>query len=112
MGAAALIPSLLPLFMVMAIRRAERRIHRQLSDAGAFTVESAVPLSPSGSREKGRLQDLVRGGAVRLASSDRYFLDADGWNSYQSRRRRRALIALSVVVVLVSVGFAVLFAMR
>jgi hypothetical protein len=112
MSAAATISSLVPLIMVVAMRRAEARICRQLADAGAFTTESAIQLSPSRSIERRRLQGLIRGGAVRLTANSGHFLDADGWSSYQRRRRHRVLFVMSVVVALVGIGFAVLFVMR
>jgi hypothetical protein len=112
MSAAAFIPSFIPLIVVVAMRRAEERIHRQLADARAFSAETAIPLSPGRSIERRRLQGLIRGGAVRLAANERHFIDADGWSNYRRNRRRRALIALSVVLALVGIGLAVLFSMR
>jgi hypothetical protein len=112
MSAAAAIPSLLPLFIVVVMRRAEARIHRQLADAGAFTAESAIQLSFSRSLEGRRLQRLIRGGAVRLTANSRHFLDADGWSNYQRNRRRRGLLVMSVVVALIGIGFAVFCVMR
>ena len=112
MSAAAVIPSLLPLFMVVAMKRAEASIHRQLVTAGALTAESAIQLSPSRSIERRRLQGLIRGCAVRLNANGRHFLDADGWSTYQRNRWRRALLAMSVVVALIGVAVAVLAVMQ
>ena len=112
MSAAALIPSLMPLFMVVAFRRAEARIYRQLADAKALTPESAVPLSLSRSFDKRRLDGLIRGGAVRLTESGLHFLDAEGWIAYQSSRRRRALVAMSAIVIILGTAIAVFFIMR
>lgn len=112
MSAAAVIPSLIPLLVVVAMRRAEARIHRQLTDARAFTAESSIALSLQRSMDRRRLQGLIDGGAVRLTANNLHFLDTDGWGNYQRNRRRRVLFALSVVVALVGVGFAVLFVMR
>jgi hypothetical protein len=112
MSAATIIPSLIPLIVVVAMRRAEERIHRQLTDARALTAETAIPLAPSRGIERRRLQGLIHGGAIRLTADGRHFLDADGWAKYRSNRRRRALIALSVVLALVGIGLAVLFSLR
>jgi hypothetical protein len=112
MSAAAVIPSLLPVFMVIAMRRAEARIYQQLSDAGAFTADSAIELSLSRSLEKRRLQGLIDAGAVRPTANGRHFIDADGWNKFQADRRRRVWLALSIIAALFGVGLAVLFAMR
>jgi len=112
MSAAAVIPSLLPLFMVALMRRAEASIHRQLANAGAFSAESAIPLSPNRSLERRRLQGLIHGGAVRLTANGRHFLDADGWDRYHRNRQRRALFALCVVVALIGVGVGITLVLR
>ena len=112
MSAAAAIPSLIPLVVVVAMRRAEARIYRQLVDAGACTAESSIQLSLPRSIHRRRLQGLIHGGAVRLTANGLHFLDKDGWGNYQRNRRRRALLALSVVVALIGVGFAVFWVMR
>lgn len=112
MSAAAVIPCLVPLFMVMAMRRAEGRIRRQLVDAGAFTAQTAIAIAPARSLDKRRLHGLVNGGAVRLSTDSRHYLDEEGWSAYERNRRRRALLALSVTVALVGVVFAAAFYMR
>lgn len=53
--------------------------------------------------DRRRLHGLIQGGAVRVTANSLHFLDADGWSNYQGRRRRRVLLALSVVVALVGV---------
>ena len=111
-NAAVAIPTLLPLFIAIAMRRAEASIYRQLAAAGAFTAESAIQLSPSRSFERRRLEGLIRGGAVRLTANSRHFLDTDGWNGYHRNRRRRALLAVSVVVAILGIAVAVLCVMR
>ena len=112
MSGAAVLPSLIPLFVVLAMRRAEARIHRQLSDARAFTAESAVDLSLDRSMDKRRLQGLIDGGAVRQAANGRHFLDADGWTRYQGNRRQRVLLVVSIFAALAGIGLFLLFAMK
>lgn len=109
MSAVATITSLIPLFVVAAMRRAEARIHRQLTDARAFDAESSIQLSLKRSMDRRRLEGLIHGGAVRLTSNSLYFLDAEGWENYQRNRRRRVLFALSVVLSLVAVGLTVVW---
>ena len=112
MSAAPALISLLPLIVVAAMRRAEARIHRQLTDAGAVTAESAIPLPLTRRIQRRRLEDLIRNGAVRLTANGRHFLDADGWTAYRQKRHRRALIAMSVAVALIGIGLAVLLSLR
>ena len=113
MSSGASIATLLPLFMAVAMIRAERRIHRQLVDAGALTPESAVPLSLSRSMDSRRLQHLIRRGAVRVAANGHYYLDVEGWSKHLSNRKRRVLIAVSVIaVVLVGIAAAVVWLKR
>lgn len=112
MAAPAVIPSLIPLFVVAAMRRAEARIHRQLLEARAFTAETAIPLTLSRSFDARRLQGLIAGGAVRATAAGLHFLDADGWSTYQQNRRRRVVIAVGVVLALIGVGALLLFVLR
>lgn len=107
MSGAAAITSFLPMLMVAAMRRAEARICRQLTEAGAVTAETAILLTPGRSIDRRRLAGLIQGGAVRMTADSRHFLDADGWSRYQGERRRRALLALTVVVALIGVTVAV-----
>lgn len=109
MNPGAMIPTLLPLFVAVAMRRAERRIHRRLRDSGAFDPQSAVPLSLSRSIERRRLEGLISHGAVRLTGNDRYFLDSEGWNRHQRDRRLRVFFAVSVVLALLGAAAAAYF---
>ena len=79
------------------MRRAENRIYRQLSDANAYTPDSAIALSPNRFTEQKRLRSLIRGGAVRLNAKSQYFLDTDCWSTYRSNRRRRALFDMTII---------------
>lgn len=112
MSAAALIPSLLPMIVVLAMRRAEARIHQQLDDARAFTAESAIELSQRRSLDRRRLDGLIRNGAVRVATNGRHYLDAAGWEAHRLARRQRVLFALTVVVALLGTGLALFFMLR
>ncbi len=112
MSAAALIPSLVPLIVVAAMRRAEARIRQRFEEARAFTTESAIPLSLDRSLERRRLESLTSRGAVHRTADGRYFLDVEGWSRYQGDRRRRGLVAVSVLLALVGIGIFVVLAMR
>lgn len=112
MAAPAVIPSLVPIFVLASMRRAEARIHRQLVEAGAVTAEKAIDVTLNRSFDTRRLQALVSKGAVRRTSEGRHFLDEGGWAAYQSNRRQRATVALCVVLGLIALGAIVLVALR
>lgn len=100
-------PTFLPLIIALAIRRAERRIRQDLLDAGAVSASAAVPLSTERSLRRKRLRRLIDAGAVREVEPGQYYLDEGEWTRYHHDRRRRALIAVSVVVALGGLAFAV-----
>ena len=112
MAAPAVFASLIPMFVMAAIRRAEDRLHRQLVEARAFTAETAIPLTLGRSIDARRLQGLMEGGAVKRTAAGLHFLDEGGWNAHLSRRRRRVVIALCVVLSLIVIGAVVFFAAR
>ena len=109
---ATIFPSVLPIVMVVAMRRAEARIHRQLADAGAFTAATAIRVSFRRSLDKRRLEGLVRGGAVRVAAEGCHFLDNEGWNDFQGNRRRRVVLAVAIVLAVVGIGAAAFITLR
>jgi hypothetical protein len=102
-----MIPTLFPLFIAMAIKRTDRRIRQDLTDAGATSADKAAPLTYRRSLQRRRLERLIGVGAVQVVADGRYYLDAVGWTRYRSDRRRRALIAVSVVFALGGMAFAV-----
>ncbi|MBK8097674.1 MAG: hypothetical protein IPK26_11240 [Planctomycetes bacterium] len=110
MSAAAVIPCLVPVIVAVAMRRAEARIHRQLTDAHATTADSAIQLSLSRSMDRRRLQGLVHGGAVHATANGRHFLDSAGWDTYHRNRRRRVSWAASIAIAVVGLILVVVFA--
>ena len=112
MSAVVIVPSLLPMIVVAAMRRAERRIYRQLDEARAFAPESAIPLTVGRSIDRRRLECLVGAGAVRLNAGGLHYLDTDGWTRFQRQRRRRRLRAMSVALALIGVGIGVFLLTR
>lgn len=112
MGAAATIPTFLPLIVVAAMRRAEQRIHRRFADASAFTAGSAIPFAPSRAFERRRFEHLLRSGAVQRTADGRYYLDSAGWDRHVEQRRRRVLLAASVAIALIGIAVAILLATR
>lgn len=89
-----------PLVVMLAavMKRAERRVLRQLRDSEAHSPESAQPLEPMAGLGQLRLSRLIDGGAVIATPDGRYYLDEDGWEHYRSERRRRAFAAVAAVL--------------
>ncbi|HVS00345.1 MAG TPA: hypothetical protein VMW27_27205 [Thermoanaerobaculia bacterium] len=88
----------IPSIIAAQIVRTDRKIVRDLRDAGATTSERATLLEPGRHLRRRRIKRLEGIGAVRRAG-DRYYLDEAAWEAYQSRRRRRILIAMILVVI-------------
>ena len=110
MSAAAVIPCLIPVIVAVAMRRAEARILRQLTDAHATTAESAIELALGRSMDRRRLDGLVHGGAVHATANGRHFFDSAGWDTYHRNRRRRVLFAASIAIAVVGLILTVMFA--
>ena len=99
-----------PIAFAAVVRRLERRTIQRLTDAGANTAERGILL------EDGRLARLVHGrlqraGALQAVGNDRYYLLMDAYERFRGRRRVRAWIIvtfllLAVATVYFSGGFA------
>ena len=101
------VPTFLPMIIALAIQRAERRIRQDLLDAGAVSASGAVPLSYDRLLRRKRLRRLIDAGAVREVEPGRYYLDEVEWTRYRHDRRRRGLVAVSIVFALGGLAFAV-----
>ena len=86
---------------------AERRVVIRLMPAGAVSMETAQPLEGLRWMQARRLKRLLDTGVVREASSGRYYLDAPALADHMTARVQRALIMLSIVVMLM--GLAIYF---
>jgi hypothetical protein len=79
----------------------ERRTIQRLTDAGANTAERGILL------EDGRLARLVRSrlqraGALQAAGNNRYYLLMDAYERYRGRRRMRAWIIVTILMLAVA----------
>jgi hypothetical protein len=80
---------------------AEHRIARRLGDAGACSPETAQPIVPKRLIEHRALGRLVSAGAVRDAGGQHYYFDLAAYHAHRSRGRKRALIAVAVMLFIV-----------
>lgn len=92
----------LPMILAAKVRREERRMIRRHRDDGAVNPDH-VATAESGSRVTRWVRDrLARNGVLKLTPAGSY-LDETAYSAYRWRRRRRAL----VMVTLVLVGFGI-----
>jgi hypothetical protein len=90
-----------PIALAAVVGRLERRTIQRLTDAGANTAERGILL------EDGRLARVVRGrleraGALRAAGNNRYYLLVDAYQRYRGRRRVRAWIVVTILMLAVA----------
>lgn len=101
-----MLPVISPLFAIVPALalRTDRRIVKELRNAGAVTPQAAIPLD--GRRLRGvRIKRLTRAGCLHPVDGDRYYLDVEGWEILRTKRRRRILIAASLGVLIAAVLF-------
>ncbi|HEU4996530.1 MAG TPA: hypothetical protein VFT29_17055 [Gemmatimonadaceae bacterium] len=96
-----MLQALIPFLMILAavVLGTDRRIVRGLRDRQAQSPGSAASLPTGRFVWRWRLQRLLDHGAVvRVAATDRLYLDEARWQAYRALRRRRILLAIAVVV--------------
>jgi hypothetical protein len=89
------------LALAAVFRRLEQKTIQRLTDAGANTAERGILL------QQGTLAGLVRNrleraGALQPAGNDRYYLLMDAYERYRGRRRVRAWIIVTVLLLAVA----------
>jgi hypothetical protein len=95
----------LPLALAARLRRLERRVVRRAKAEQATTPERAMPLAHAGKLGdfvNGRLQ---RAGVLVPAGNDRYYFEATAYAAFRGRRRKRAAIAIALLLI----GVALLY---
>lgn len=76
----------------------DRKIVKMLRRAEATSSERAIPISVRSPLGPWRLRRLVSANAVVRTTSDRYYLVEDAYRELRSRRRRRALTIVAVLI--------------
>jgi hypothetical protein len=95
--------ALVPMVCGAAMRRVERRTMARVADAAATTPERAVMLEQAG-RIGGFVQSrLQRNGVLIEAGNGRYYFSPAAYEAFRDRRRKRALLIISIAVVLTGV---------
>ncbi len=105
-GLLSLLPSLSPFFALLPaiLIRTDRRIVKELRDAGATTAEKAIPLESK--RLRGiRIKRLTNAGSLHPAAGNTYYLDEAGWQALCVKRRQRAALAIVLALIIAAVVF-------
>jgi hypothetical protein len=85
---------------------AERRLTDRLLRANAVWPGSGQPLEGLRAAERRALPRLVADGVIREERAGRYYVDAPAYAAHMARRRKRALIALIVVIFVAALASA------
>lgn len=88
------------LFLAIAIRHTQQAVVDALDAENARSPETATTLDGLRGLRKLVLRRLIAGGAIGTAPVDRFYLDWDGYAVFRKRRRIRAGVALSLVLLL------------
>ena len=94
-----------PLALVAALRRSERRAIARLLDAGANTAERAILLDSQRPLSGFTRQRLERAGVLQPAGNDRYYLNVGAYEVFRARRRKRAMFMAALLLI----GIAILY---
>jgi hypothetical protein len=89
------------MLFVALILRTDRRIVRELRQAQALSIASAIPLHTPPIFGSWRIRRLSGAGAICLVQPERFYLDENGYAAFRKRRRQRALLLLCVFLPLI-----------
>jgi hypothetical protein len=97
-----------PLALILAALRIvpERRLVRRLTSLGALDQDRAATIIPGSSLGAWHVRRLARTGVIRTAGDGRLWLDSVAWRRFRARRRKRALLAAALAVLLVLVALS------
>ena len=92
-----------PTILAAVILATDRKIARQLREAGAINATHAIAFDPPGPVGRARLRRMLSVGAVRKTGASRYYLDETNFRVWRVVRRKRALAILAFMVVLIAI---------
>lgn len=84
----------------IAVRNTERRLVEALELAGAVTPENAVKLPLDNFFKKWIFRRLLTQDAAGETMMQLQYLKVQGYAAYRGRRRKRALVAVAIIVAL------------
>ena len=91
-----------PLAAAARIRRVERRTIARLTDAGANVAERGILLQRAGLVDGFVFRRLLRAEVLQPAGNDRYYLNSAAYERFRGARRRRALVVLTIMLIIVA----------
>ena len=90
--------SLIPMLFAALILRTDRRLVRQLREAKAISINSAIPLDAPNFLGSWRLSRLRSAGAVCQVQPERYYLEEAGFDAFRKQRRLRVLMVACIIL--------------
>ena len=85
------------MLLAALILRTDRRIVRQLRQAEAISIDTAIPLGTSHILAGWRLNRLASAGAICQAQPERYYLEEAGYVAFRKRRRERVAVVICIL---------------
>lgn len=86
------------------IVRARREIQHHFFSEDAVRADRAVAFIPSSAIENRQFEKMLERGSIKREGTDRYWIDVVAYDIDVQRRHRRVRFALTVVIILLTVG--------
>lgn len=96
--------AIVPIALAAKMRREERRLVDWYRARGAFDEQTAVTQQTRGAVAGFVHRRLEGAGAIRGTAS-RYYFDETRYAGFRTRRRRRAFVVITLLVVAIGIGF-------
>ena len=96
--------SIVPIVIAAKVRREERRLVDWFRARGALDENRAVTVNTGGASRGFVHRRLERAGAIRHAGN-RFYFDEESYAGFRARRRRRAFVVATLVVIGIGIGF-------
>jgi hypothetical protein len=93
-----------PMVVAARIRREERRLVDWFRARGAFDAQRAVTVN-AGGRISGFVHRRLEGAGAIRSAGNRFYFDEESYAAFRARRRKRAFVVLTLVIIAVGIGF-------